>query len=147
MKVAVSYKDGEIYEHFGHAECFAIYDFDLDDMSNSTKKLIDVTDRHGHQAMADLMKAEDVAAVLSGNMGGEAKATLLSYGIVPVVGYCGDADTAAELLVLGRLPIIPGGEAGGCSGGSCGGCSGCGGSCDDGGGGDCGCGCGGSCGC
>ena len=31
MKVAVSYKDGEIYEHFGHAECFAIYDFDLDE--------------------------------------------------------------------------------------------------------------------
>ena len=145
MKVAVSYKDGEIFEHFGHAECFAIYDFDLDDITNSTKRLIDVSDRHGHQAMADLMKAEDVAAVLSGNMGGEAKALLLSYGIVPVVGYCGDADTAAELLVTGRLPVVPG--DGGCDGGEggCGGCSGCGGSCGD--GEDCGCGCGGNCGC
>ena len=142
MKIAVSYKDGEIYEHFGHAECFAIYDFDLDDLNNSTKKLIDVSDRHGHQAMAELMKAEDVAAVLSGNMGGEAKALLLSYGIVPVVGYCGDADTAAEMLALGQLPIIPGG--GDCGGGCGGGCSGCGGSCGDAEGG---CGCGGSCGC
>ena len=142
MKIAVSYKDGEIYEHFGHAECFAIYDFDLDDLNNSTKKLIDVSDRHGHQAMAELMKAEDVAAVLSGNMGGEAKALLLSCGIVPVVGYCGDADTAAEMLALGRLPIIPGG--GDCGGGCGGGCSGCGGSCGDAEGG---CGCGGSCGC
>ena len=142
MKVAVSYKDGEIFEHFGHAECFAIYDFDLEDMSNSTKKLIDVSDRHGHQAMADLMKAEDVAAVLSGNMGGEAKALLLSYGIVPVVGYCGDADTAAELLVLGRLPIIPG-DGGDCGGG----CGGCGGSCGSCGGDDGDCGCGGGCGC
>ena len=144
MKIAVSYKDGEIYEHFGHAECFAVYDFDVTDLSKTTKKLIDVTDRHGHRAMADLMKAEGVDAVLSGSMGGEAKALLLSYGIVPVVGYCGDADTAAELLILGRLPIVPGG--GECSGG-CGGCSGCGGSCGDGEGGDCGCGCGGSCGC
>ena len=142
MKIAVSYKEGEIYEHFGHAECFAIYDFDLKDMSRTTKRLIDVTDRHGHKAMADLMKAEDVAAVLSGSMGGEAKAMLLSYGIVPVVGYCGDADTAAELLVLGRLPIDP--NAATCGGG-CGGCSGCGGSCGE--GEDGACGCGGGCGC
>ena len=78
MKIAVSYKDGEIYEHFGHAECFAIYDFTVTDMNQTTKKLIDVRDRHGHQAMADLMKAEDVAAVISGSMGGEAKALLLS---------------------------------------------------------------------
>lgn len=142
MIVAVSYKDGEIYEHFGHAEYFAIYTFDLRDMSKSRKKLIDVTDLHGHQAMADLMKAEHVDAVLSGSMGGEAKALLLSYGIVPVVGYCGDADTAAELLVLGRLPIDP--NAATCGGG-CGGCSGCSG-CGEGDDGGCGCGDGG-CGC
>nr|MCR5665100.1 NifB/NifX family molybdenum-iron cluster-binding protein [Oscillospiraceae bacterium] len=130
MKVAVSYKDGEIYEHFGHAEFFAIYDFDVRDMS-STKKLIDVRELHGHQAMADRMKAEGVDAVLCGMMGGEAKALLLSYGIVPVVGYCGDADTAAELLILGRLPLAPGDGA--CSGG-CGGCGGsCGGCGDEGG--------------
>ena len=144
MKIAVSYKDGEIYEHFGHAECFAVYDFDLRDMDNSTKKLIDVTDRHGHKAMADLMKAEGIDAVLSGSMGGEAKAMLLSYGIGPVVGYCGDADTAAELLVLGRLPIDP--NAATCGGG-CGGCSGCGGGCGDGEDGECGCGGGCGCGC
>ena len=147
MKVAVSYKDGEIYEHFGHAECFAIYDFDLDDMSNTTKKLIDVTDRHGHQAMADLMKAEDVAAVLSGNMGGEAKALLLSYGIVPVAGYSGDADTAADLLVTGQLPVTPGGACA-CSGGChCGSEEGEGCSCGSDGSESCGCGGGCGCGC
>ena len=62
-------------------------------------------------------------------MGGEAKALLLSYGIIPIVGYCGSADDAADLLITGRLPIVdPGagmGFGGGCSG-SCGGCSGCG---------------------
>ena len=89
MKIAVSYKDGEIYEHFGHAECFAIYDFNLQDMSQSTKRLIDVTDRHGHEAMAQLMKAEGIDAVLSGSMGGEAKAMLLSFGIVlTTVTWC-----------------------------------------------------------
>ena len=146
MKVAIAYENGEIYGHFGHCPQFAIYEYG-EYVSDCVKTLVDTSDRQGHKAMADLMKEQGVDAVLCGNMGGEAKALLLSYGIVPVVGYCGDADTAAELLVLGRLPIIPGGEAGGCSGGSCGGCSGCGGSCGDGGDGDCGCGCGSSCGC
>lgn len=139
MKVAVSYHEGEIYEHFGHAETFAIYDFDMDDLEHTTKKLIDVRGLSGHQAMADRMRDEGVAAVLCGNMGGAAKALLLSYGIVPVSGYCGDADTAAELLILGRLPIAGGDEGCGCGGGCSGGC---GGGCGDGG-----CGCGGDCGC
>ena len=139
MKVAVSYKDGEIYEHFGHAEMFAIYEFHGMDVENSTKRLIDVTDLHGHEAMVERMKAEGVDAVLSGSMGSAAKAMLLSNGIVPVAGYCGDADTAAELLILGQLPIL-GGDAGSCG---CGGsCSGCVGDCSAGCGGDCGCGCG-----
>ena len=27
MRIAVTYKDGEIFEHFGHCECFAIYEY------------------------------------------------------------------------------------------------------------------------
>ena len=128
MRVAVSYLNGEIYEHFGHAEQFAIYDFDGNDVENATKRLIDVHELHGHEAMVERMKAEGVEAVLCGNMGPAAKAMLLSNGIVPVIGYCGDADTAAELLILGRLPIAGGAGDCGCSG-SCGSDCGCGGSC------------------
>ena len=139
MKIAVTYKDGEIYEHFGHCETFAIYDYAEADLDRVTKVLVDCTDRHGHQAMADLMREQGVDAVICGNMGAEARALLLSYGIIPVAGYCGDADTAADMLITGQLPIFD--DAGGCGGG-CGGCGGgCGGcgSDDDGG---CGCGCG-----
>lgn len=136
MKVAVAYENGEIYGHFGHCPQFALYEYG-EYVSDCVKTLIDTTALSGHQAMADKMRELDVDAVLCGNMGGEGKALLLSYGIVPIVGYTGDADTAADLLVTGRLPLNPGEEAGGCScGGSCGdGCS-CSGSC----GGSCGCG-------
>ena len=132
MKIAVTYKDGEIYEHFGHCETFAIYDYAQADVNQVTKVLVDCTDRHGHQAMADLMREQGVDAVICGNMGAEARALLLSYGIIPVAGYCGDADTAADMLITGQLPIFD--DAGACGGG----CGGCGGD-DDGG---CGCGCG-----
>ena len=138
MRIAVAYQDGEIYEHFGHAEQFAVYEFTGTDVENSTKRLIDVRELSGHEAMVERMKAEGIDAVICGNMGPAAKSSLLANGIVPVVGYCGDADTAAELLILGRLPIL-GGDAGSCGcGGSCGSC---GGDCGSGCGGDCGCGC------
>ena len=123
MKIAVTYKDGEIYEHFGHCETFAIYDYAEADLDRVTKVLVDCTDRHGHQAMAELMRENKVDAVLSGNMGAEAKRALLSFGIVPISGFCGDADTAADMLITGQLPISGGDE--GCGSG-CGGCSGCG---------------------
>ena len=113
-----------------------------DTVEDCKKKLVDCSSRHGHQAMADLMREEEIMAVMSQSMGAEAKALLLSYGIVPVAGYCGDADTAADMLVTGQLPVR-GEDAGTCSGG----CGGCGGSCggchsDEEDGGDCGCGCG-----
>ncbi len=139
MKIAVAYKDGEIFEHFGHCEMFAIYEFDDVDPENCTKRLVPCADKHGHTDMANLMSDEGVDAVICGHMGAEARAMLLSMGIVPVAGYCGNADIAAELLIMGQLPA---GDGGAC----CGGCGGCGGGChshDE--GGDCGCGCGGSC--
>ena len=138
MRIAVAYDNGEIGLHFGHAEMFAVYDYADGDVNRCTKRLVETGERHGHEAMAALMQAEGVDAVISGNMGGEAKAALLSLGIVPIAGFEGPADLAADLLVLGRLPLT-GGEnfSGGC-GGSCSGCSGCG---PEGCGPDCNCGC------
>ena len=144
MIIAVAYENGEIYGHFGHCPQFALYEYG-EYVSDCVKKLVDTSALDGHQAMADKMRELGVDAVLCGNMGGEGKALLLSYGIVPIVGYSGDADTAADLLVTGRLPINPG--EGGCScSGSCGGGCSCGegdGGCSCGEGeGGCSCGCG-----
>ena len=166
MKVAVAYENGEIYGHFGHCPMFAVYEYG-EYVHECEKKLVDTSALSGHQAMADKMRLVEstkiglrtcekimqamadkmreleVDAVICGNMGGEGKALLLSYGIVPIVGYSGDADTASDLLVTGRLPVNPSeSSGGGCScSGSCGdGCS-CGSSCggEEGG---CSCGCG-----
>jgi len=136
MNIAVVYEDGQIFEHFGHCNQVAIYEFDGFGAEDFTKRIIDCGDRNGHSAMVELMKQEDVAAVICGRMGDEARSMLLTAGIVPVLGYMGPADDAAVLLVTGRLPVF-GDMDGSCSGG-CGGCSGGCGCGDD---GDCGCGC------
>ena len=138
MRIAVAWDNGDIGLHFGHAETFAVYDYEDGVVSRCVKTLVPTDGRHGHQAMAELMQAEGVDAVISGNMGGEAKAALLSLGIVPIAGFEGPADLAADLLVLGRLPI-GGGEN--FSGGGCSGCSGCSGCGPEGCGPDCNCGC------
>ena len=145
MKIAVAYNNGQIGEHFGHAECFAVYDYEDTNVDSCVKKLIDCSNLHGHQEMADLMRENEVDAVIVAQMGDEARSLLLSYGIVPVLGYVGGADMAADMLVSGLLSISPDYAAGGCGGGcgGCGGsCGGCGGDDDDG----AGCGCGGGCG-
>ena len=135
MRIAVAYQNGEIAEHFGHCEMFAVYDYSGTTIDECTKTLVPCADRHGHAEMAELMKEQKIDAVIAGRMGDEARSMLLSFGIVPVAGYCGDADQAADLLVTGQLPVY---EGEGTCGGGCGGCGGgCGGHAE---GGDCGCG-------
>lgn len=137
MKIAVAYQDGEIFGHFGHCPMFAVYEYG-EYVHECTKTLIDTSALSGHEQMAGKMKELGVDAVIVGNMGGEAKAALLSEGIVPIVGYSGDADTASDLLVTGQLPTSA--ADGGCG---CGGSCSCGGDCSP----DAGCGCGGGCNC
>ena len=138
MVIAVAYDNGEINEHFGHAEMFAIYTTNSDDSEIVSKEIIEVKES-GHQAVADLMNENGVDVVIVGHIGQGGRDALTEYGIVAFAGFCGNADDAAELMMMGQLPFLT--EEGSCSGG-CGGCGGCGGHED---GGDCGCG--GGCGC
>ena len=128
MIIAVSYKDNEIFEHFGHAEMFAIYKTNDDNTELLSKEIVEVKET-GHQAVADLMDSLNVDAVIVGNIGVHARAALAAYGIVAFAGFCGNSDDAAELLMHGQLPFLSdeGGCGGGCSGcsGGCGGCTGC----------------------
>lgn len=118
MKLAVAYKNGMIHEHFGHCECFAIYEFKWMDPDSCKTSFLDTSDKHGHTAMANLLKEEGVDVVICGNMGKEAKELLLDYDIFPLAGHMGSVDMAAELFIAGRLPLSDGGS---CSG-SCGSC-------------------------
>ena len=61
MKVAVAYNNGQIGEHFGHAEYFAIYTTNNDQTEITGKKVIEVKET-GHQAVAQAIQ-QDLAVI------------------------------------------------------------------------------------
>ena len=65
MIVAVTSKDGEVYQHFGHSEEFVL--FEIDNGKVIERKAVP-TDGQGHGALADFLKAHSVSAVICGGI-------------------------------------------------------------------------------
>ena len=134
MRIAVTYEDGNVFQHFGHTENFKVYDVDATEIKGSE---ILPTDGSGHEALADFLKARGVDVLICGGCGAGAAAALEASGIEVFSGASGDADVAVETLLCGELTSAgincdhhdheEEHECGGCSG-SCGSCGGgCGG--------------------
>ena len=78
MKIAVTYENGEIFQHFGHTEQFKIYDVDNGKVMSS--QVVD-TNGSGHGALAGFLKALNVDMLICGGIGGGAQAALAEAGI------------------------------------------------------------------
>lgn len=120
MKIAVTYDNGEIFQHFGHTEFFKIYE--IEDGAVVSAEVIP-TQGSGHEALAGFLAEAGVEAVICGGMGEGAQNALTQAGIEIIAGIKGDADAAIEALLSGELLDAGCNCAGGC-GGNCGG--GCG---------------------
>lgn len=100
MKVAVSYKDGKVYEHFGHTEAFKIYV--IKDNRVLTSKVLPV-EEDGHETLAVFLNKYLVEAVICGGIGGGAIQALERFDIAVFADVAGDADQAVEDLLADRL--------------------------------------------
>ena len=69
MRVAVTYENGEIFQHFGHTEQFKVYDVEEGKVIES--RIID-TNGQGHGALADVLHALNVDIIICGGIGGGA---------------------------------------------------------------------------
>ena len=100
MKIAVTYADGEIYQHFGHTQQFKIYE-----IMNGNVVCADVVDTcgSGHGALAGMLAALHVDALICGGIGGGAQMALSQAGIAVYGGVSGDADNAVADLLAGIL--------------------------------------------
>ena len=109
MKIAVTYWQGEIFQHFGHTPQFKIYEVENGKVVSA--QVID-TGSSGHGALAGLLGGEGVDALVCGGIGGGAQMALRSAGIRLFGGVRGDADEAVEALLSGVLDFDPNARGG-----------------------------------
>ena len=100
MRIAVTYENGNIFQHFGHTEHFKVYD--VEDGQVKTAAILD-SGETGHGALATLLKSGGVDALICGGIGGGAQVALAQAGITLYGGVSGDADAAVRALLDGTL--------------------------------------------
>ena len=130
MKIAVTYEDGKVFQHFGHTEQFKIYEASEGKVLSA--QVVD-TEGSGHGALAGFLRERGVEVLICGGIGGGAQAALAQAGIKLYGGVSGEADDAVNAYLAGELGYDPNvycdhhdhehGEGHGCHGGDhdCGG--------------------------
>ncbi|MDO5520833.1 MAG: NifB/NifX family molybdenum-iron cluster-binding protein [bacterium] len=100
MRVAVTFENGQIFQHFGKTEEFKIYDVE-------DKKIVEsqvvATKGKGHGALAGFLTENKVDVVICGGIGGGAQDAMKQAGIKLYGGVSGDADDAVKNLLEGTL--------------------------------------------
>ena len=96
MRIAIPYYQGLIFQHFGHAEQFKVYEIEQHQI---LMEMIVQPEGTGHQAVADFLRAIDVRVVICGNIGEGAMHALNDAGILFYGGVSGLADDAITALV------------------------------------------------
>ena len=104
MRIAVTYENGEIFQHFGHTEQFKVYDIDGGKIISS--EVVD-TNGSGHGALAGVLGALKADVLICGGIGGGAQMALAAAGIKLYAGVSGSADEAVEAFAEGKLEFNP----------------------------------------
>lgn len=104
MRIAVTYENGEIFQHFGHTSQFKIYDVENGVITET--QVID-TMGSGHGALAGFLVQNGVDALICGGIGGGAQSALAAAGIKLYGGASGNADNAVKSLLDGSLLFNP----------------------------------------
>lgn len=104
MKIAVTYDNGQIFQHFGHTEKFKIYEIEQNKAVNV--EVVD-TNGSGHGALAGFLTEQGVDVLICGGIGGGAQTALAQAGIRLYGGVTGSADEAVSALLNGGLNYNP----------------------------------------
>ena len=78
MRIAVTYENGQIFQHFGHTETFKMYDVEEGKVVRS--EVVD-TNGSGHGALAGVLNALNADVLICGGIGGGAQTALAAAGI------------------------------------------------------------------
>ena len=104
MKIAVTYENGQIFQHFGHTAQFKLYEVEDGKIVNT--EVVD-TNGSGHGALAGLLSALNADVLICGGIGGGAQMALARAGIKLFGGVHGDADEAVAAFLVNNLNYDP----------------------------------------
>lgn len=104
MKIAVTYENGNVFQHFGRTEQFKVYEIQDNKI---IKEEIIKTVGNGHGALAQFLTDLKVDTVICGGIGAGAQEALTKAGIKFYPGVSGKTDEMVHLLLEDRLPFNP----------------------------------------
>ena len=100
MKIAVTYDQGNVFQHFGRTEEFKVYT--VEDGKVVSSEVIG-SNGVGHGALAGLLANHDIDVLICGGMGGGARQALMNAGIKVCAGAQGDTDAVVDAYLKGEL--------------------------------------------
>ena len=100
MKIAATYENGNIFQHFGRTEQFKIYEVEDDKVVSSQ---VIGNDGLGHGALAGLLADHAIDVLICGGLGAGAQNALAEAGVEVVAGASGSADEAVDAYLKGEL--------------------------------------------
>ena len=100
MKIAVTYENGNVFQHFGHTQAFKIYETDGKQILHSE---VVSTDGQGHGALSNFLAERGIDVLLCGGIGGGAQMALKEAGIQLYGGVSGNADDQVQAFLDGAL--------------------------------------------
>ena len=104
MKIAVTYENGEIFQHFGHTKQFKVYEVENGEI---VKAEVMDSNGSGHGALAGLLSEAGIEVLICGGIGGGAQMALAEADIKLYGGVSGNADEAVLALINGTLGYNP----------------------------------------
>ena len=104
MKIAVTYENGLVFQHFGHTEKFKIYTVENNEVISS--QVVD-TLGSGHGALAGFLSLNGVNVLICGGIGGGAQNALKEAGIKFFGGVTGGCDDAVKAYLNKTLIFNP----------------------------------------
>ena len=104
MKIAVTYENGQVFQHFGHTEHFKLYQSEGGAVTGTE---VVSTNGSGHGALAGFLRERGVDVLICGGIGAGARQALEEAGIRLYGGVSGSADQAVADLLAGALSFDP----------------------------------------
>lgn len=101
--IAVTYENGNVFQHFGHTEEVKIYE--IEDKKIVSSKILSTTG-YGHGALATFLKNNKVDVLICGGIGGSSS-RLDECKYIFFGGVTGKADEVVEAYVKGTLEYNP----------------------------------------